>query len=294
MTIFSKIQFLLSHPLNQHQKLKALVRFIKWQINTMLNPYPIIYPFTENAKLIIKKGMTGATGNLYCGLHEYNDMAFLIHLLRKEDCFADIGANIGSYTILASAHVGAKTFSFEPIPSTFSQLVQNIYINQIQEKVTAYNIALGSSKGSVGFNTNSYNVLNHVAMENEQINIKVPVELLDDILINKDIPLLLKIDVEGFETEVIKGALQTLQQKQLKAIIIELNGSGSRYGYKEQDIHNTLSDLNFKPFNYNPKKRVLTSVESFSTYNTIYIRDLDFVLQRLKTAPTIRIMNNEF
>jgi hypothetical protein len=40
--------------------------------------------------------MTGATQNLYCELHEYNDMAFLLHFLREEDSFADVGANIGS------------------------------------------------------------------------------------------------------------------------------------------------------------------------------------------------------
>ena len=63
--------------------------------------------------------MTGATGNIYTGLHEFEDMMFLLHLLRPGDIFVDAGANIGSYTVLASAVVGAKSISFEPVPPLF-------------------------------------------------------------------------------------------------------------------------------------------------------------------------------
>ncbi len=293
MNIFSQIKFILMHPLNQKHKITTALRILKWQINTRLNPYPVIYPFTDHSKLIIQRGMTGATGNIYCGLHEYNDMAFLLHLLRKEDCFVDIGANIGSYTILASGHVGATTFSFEPVPCTFAHLMANISINQIQEKATAYNIALGSSRGKIGFNTGSLDTMHHVAEKNEPVTLNVPVEMLDDVMRNKQVPLLLKIDVEGFETEVINGAMQTLQHEGLKAIIIELNGSGLRYGYNEEEIHKTLGNLKFKAFQYNPKERLLKPLNSFGTYNTIYIRDVDFVQQRLKSGPSIRILNNE-
>jgi FkbM family methyltransferase len=293
MNIFARIKFILTHPLNQHHKIRALFRIVKWQVSTRLNPYPVIYPFTGSTKLIIHRGMTGATGNIYCGLHDYSDMGFLLHLLREEDCFVDIGANIGSYTILASGHVGAKTFSFEPVPSTFSNLVQNIAINNIQQKAIAYNIALGSEKGKIGFNISAFDTMNHVAEKSEAATINVPVELLDDVLQNAQVPLLLKIDVEGFETEVIKGSSRILEKEGLKAIIIELNGSGSRYGYDDREVHNALINLNFRPYQYDPKSRVLSSAGSFGTVNTIYIRDLNFVQQRLSTAPKIKILDSE-
>lgn len=292
MNILTILKFITSHPLNKNNKTKAVFRFIKWQLSTMLNPHPVIYPFTEKAKLIIQKGMSGATGNLYCGLHEFNDMAFLLHLLRKEDCFVDIGANIGSYTTLASGHVGAKTFSIEPVPLTFSHLVDNIAINQIKEKVIAFNVALGSKKGSIDFTT-SFDTMNHVANKDEPNSIKVPVEMLDDILDDQDTPILLKIDVEGFEKEVFMGGTRTLQKSGLKAIIIELNGSGLRYGYDEREIHNTLINLNFKPYQYDPQERLLTNINSFDTQNTIYVRDLNFVQQRLKTAAKIKILDTQ-
>ena len=293
MNILSRIRYLLGHPLNKDNKLKAVLRILKWQVGTRLNPYPIIYQFTEHSKLVIKRGMTGATGNVYCGLHEYHDMGFLLHLLRKDDCFADIGANIGSYTVLASGQIGATTYSFEPVPATFAQLTDNISINQVKEKVISYNVALGSARGSIGFNIGAFDTMNHVAEKNEAATIQVPVEILDDILSTLKVPLLIKIDVEGFETEVIRGAMKTLRQQELKAIIIELNGSGARYGYDEKEIHTTLASLHFLPYQYDPKERRLIVADSSGGFNTIYIRDLDFVKQRLETAPAIKILDSK-
>ncbi|MDR1895711.1 MAG: FkbM family methyltransferase, partial [Prevotellaceae bacterium] len=282
MSLISLLKFITSHPLNQNHKIKAIIRFAKWQINIRLNPYPIIYSFTDKSKLIIQK--SGSTINFYCGLEDYYDMTFLLHFLREEDSFADIGANIGMYTVLASGHVGAKTFSFEPVPSTFSNLKDNIAINHVKDKVASFNIALGAREGIIEF-TSSLNSMNHVATENEPNTIKVPVKTLDSILENRKIPSLLKIDVEGFETEVLAGGGKTLKQSELKAIIIELNGSGKRYGYDEQHIHETFLDLGFKPYLYNPKERLLTGIDKFGTSgNTIYVRDLDFVQDRLKSA----------
>ena len=125
------ISNILNHPFNRQHKLKAFQRFIKWQLASKILNYPVIVPFTDKTWLIIKKGMTGATGNYYCGLHDFEDMVFLMHFLRKEDLFIDVGANIGSYTILSSGHVGANTISVEPVPSTFKNLMNNIAINHI-------------------------------------------------------------------------------------------------------------------------------------------------------------------
>jgi FkbM family methyltransferase len=292
-SIFSIVKFITTHPLNQDHKIKAISRFMKWQINTRLNPYPVIYPFTHKTKLIIQKGMTGATGNLYCGLHEYNDMAFLLHFLREEDLFVDIGANIGSYSILASGHVGTETFSFEPVFSTFSHLNDNIAINHLENKITAFNIAIGSHQGNVAF-TSTFDTTNHVATEDEAGVIKVPIETLDNIFENRMVPSLVKIDVEGFETPVLKGGNKFFKSDKLKAVIIELNGLGKRYGYDDNNIHETLCTFGFRPFSYNPKERLLSEMKTFSTQcNTIYIRDFHFVQNRLSTASKIKILSNE-
>jgi len=291
MNIVTLSRFIINHPLNRKNKTKSLIRFFKWQINTIINPYPIVYTFTEKSKLIIKKGMTGATQNLYCGLHDFNEMFFLLHFLRKEDLFIDIGANIGSYTVLAASHIEADTISIEPVPSTFKHLINNISINQIHNKVKALNIALGSKKGSIAF-TSTMDTMNHVATDSDKNIINVNVDTLDNLLLDNKKPALIKIDVEGFETEVLNGAISTINENNLKAIIIELNGSGDRYGYSEMKIHETLTSVGFNPYFYDPITRQIKLTDCFGKNNTIYIRDIDFVKKRLEKAEKVKILTD--
>lgn len=289
MGLLKTISFIINHPLNKNNKTRSIIRFFKWQICSYLNPYKIIYPFTEKSYLIIAKGMRGATGNLYCGLHEFSEMSFLLQFLRQEDLFIDVGANVGSYTILASAHVGAETIAFEPVKSTYENLIQNIIINQIHNKVTVHNKAVGNNTGYINI-TNSFDTLNHITNRNEKDTIKVSICRLDDVIKEKN-PILIKIDVEGFETEVLKGAKKVLNNDKLKAIIIELNGSGKRYGYDEKNIHDNLVNLGFTPYLYLPFNRKLIKLDTFGNNNTIYIRDIDFVNQRITNAEIVKINN---
>ncbi len=292
MSVYTVLKFIVDHPLNQKHPLTALGRFTKWQWRLRTATQPIVYDFTSRAKLVVEKGMTGATGNLYCGLHEFNDMGFLLHLLRPEDAFADIGANVGSFTVLASAHVGANSYTFEPIPATFARLQRNIEVNHIENKVTAFNAAVGSESGVIHF-TNQLDTKNHVSMKGGEGTAVVPLMTVDELTAHRKIPILLKIDVEGFETEVINGAKNTLEQNGVKGIIIELPGIGHRYGYDESKIHDRLLELGFNSYEYSPMRRTLTPVGLFGSYNTLYVRDLDFVMNRVQTAPKFTILNQE-
>ena len=232
--LFNTIKYILYHPLNRKNKLQAFKRYINWQLGIRLLPFPLIFPFVENSKLIIKKGMNGATGNLYCGLHDFEEMSFTIHFLRPDDYFADVGANIGSYTILASCISGAFSFAFEPAPDTFSNLMDNIKVNNILNKVQAINSCLGDFARKIKFSID-LDTVNHVLLDNTEQNrfVYIDVNLLDDYF-KEVIPSLIKIDVEGFEMQVLQGGAKTLSNFGLKAVIIEMNGSGSLYGHSNK------------------------------------------------------------
>lgn len=275
MRLFVIIKHIINHPFNRDHKFKAVIRFITWQLRTLYNLKPFIHKFTNKSKIYLTKGMAGATCNLYNGLHEYSEMLFLLHFLRKEDKFIDIGANVGSYTILAAGHVGAQTISFEPVPQTFQWLNKNIHLNKIEFIVQSFNMALGSEKGSLNFSSNE-DAMNHVVNEG---GIKVPVDTLDNITQNFQ-PTMIKIDVEGWETEVIKGAENTLKMDSLKVIIIELFGLGNNYGFDEKKVDSQLKELGFRSYQYDPEYKSLLEVNQSS----LYIRDIDFVRGRLKDA----------
>lgn len=187
---------LLQHPLNQANKMAAVKRFLRWQLATRLLNVPYVMPIVDDTVLVMEKGMTGATGNWYNGLHEAADMAFLLHALRAEDVFIDVGANVGSYTVLAAGAVGATTVSFEPIAATFARLQRNITANGAEGRATAHNIGLGAQDDVLRFTADD-DAKNHVITDTyDGAVVEVPVRRVDDMLEGK-VPFIAKIDVEG-------------------------------------------------------------------------------------------------
>ena len=122
MKLLNLLRYVWTHPLNAGGEMRAVGRVIQWQIGSRLLPGLVSLPFVGATQLLVERGMTGATGNWYCGLHEAPEMAFVLHVLRATDHFVDVGANVGSYTVLAAGAVGARSTAVEPIPSTFTHL----------------------------------------------------------------------------------------------------------------------------------------------------------------------------
>lgn len=291
--LFRTLQFIYDHPLNREHRFRALTRFFKWQLGTRLLPYAVAVPFGEQSKLLMWRGLKGATQNLYCGLQEFEDMAFLLHFLRPGDQFVDVGANVGSYTVLAAGEVGADTISFEPIPATFKQLRKNIDLNEIAGKVRPMNVGLGSQPGVLHF-TQHLDTTNHVVSNETADALAVEVKTFDD-LIEISRTTLVKVDVEGFETEVLNGMSRALGNAGLQAMIVELNGSGKKYGYEDAAIHQKLLQAGFQAYRYFPFERKLELRDGFSTErNTIYIRDRIQAEQRLQSAKKININGRTF
>ena len=146
--------------------------------------------------------MTGATGNIYVGLHEFADMAFLLHFLRPSDIFLDVGANVGSYTVLASAVVGAKSVSIEPDPDTVCALKRNIDANEISEKVTVRAVAVGAEEGELSF-TIGLDTMNRAAHAGDAA-VRIVKQVRLDTL-TADAPALIKLDVEGTRSRCSGG-----------------------------------------------------------------------------------------
>jgi FkbM family methyltransferase len=291
MQIVHTIRKLLEHPLNRRHRFKALSRFVRWQIGSRLLHMPVAVPFTDHARLLVSTGMQGATGNYYCGLHEFEDMAFTMHLLRSDDLFVDVGANVGSYSVLAAKLAQARCIAVEPIASTFEHLIDNISLNRLQDHVCCYNLGLSSSSGELRF-TSNLDTINHVVGESEvsdHLQV-VPTTTLDDLLLGKR-PCLIKIDVEGYESEVLAGGSNVLSTESLLAVIMELNGSGAHYGHDDHDLHKTITRFGFSSYSYDPFSRSLNALGNLhnSTGNTLYIRNINLVCERLASAANFKV-----
>ncbi|WP_029002490.1 FkbM family methyltransferase [Azorhizobium doebereinerae] len=288
------LSHILKHPFNRGREGEALLRYLRWQFASRLATGPILVDFVAPMKLCVTPGMTGATLNIYTGLAEFDDMAFVLHALRPGDAFLDVGANVGAYSLLAAA-AGARVIAVEPAPAACRWLALNVRVNDLGARVEIVPAALGRAAGSVRF-TAGQDTLNHVAEAGETADaVTVPVERLDDVAARGgDVPRIIKIDVEGYETEVLAGADRTLASPDLLAVILELNGSGARYGFDDAALGARMSGLGFRPCRYDAAARVLSPLDQpNAAQNTLFVRDRAEVERRLARAPRFRVQGRE-
>jgi FkbM family methyltransferase len=281
-------RFIASHPATRDRKLAAFTRYARWQLESRLRS-EIVVPWIAGTRLAVRRGMHGVTGNIYCGLHDFAEMSFMLHLLRAGDLFADVGANVGSYTVLAAGVRRARVIAVEPDPGAGADLARNIALNELGDLVSVEAAALGDAVGELGF-TAGHGPTNYVLSDCDQGHRKVR-QTTADLLFADATPLAMKLDVEGYEATALAGARATLADPGLKALIVELNGSGSRYGFDDQQTHRSLLQCGFARCSYDPRSRLLTAREDIAGDNVIYVRDLEWVQDRLRTAPAFRVFN---
>lgn len=286
--MISIIANIFNHPLNRGRRLKAIGRFFLWQIVSRLFKYPVLLPYTDRSSYLCWNGLAGVTGNWYNGLMEMEEMSFLVHFLRPDDCFYDVGANVGAYSILASQHGRCEVHSFEPHPQTFDSLARNIAIQKYSGNVHLHNTAIGNSDGVIRL-TADHDTVNHVAEGDVKGSLLVKISSLCRMALNP--PTLMKVDVEGFELQVLQGAERLLENRKLKAVIVEVNGLSKRYGVDCESVDKYLRSFGFLPYTYNPFERKVIPVVREDQFNFIYIRDLSFCLERCSAGDKMFLPN---
>ncbi|HWA27126.1 MAG TPA: FkbM family methyltransferase [Lacunisphaera sp.] len=148
-------------------------------------------------------------------------------LLRPGDTALDIGANLGLNTCQMAALVGptGRVHSFEPNPMVGGLLRQSLRRNNYTH-VTLHPVGLGDEECELDLTVPLRNqCLGTLARDEEGTKIKVPVKTLSGVLAREELRRvrLLKIDVEGFEERVFRGAEQFFKQVRPDAILFELN-----------------------------------------------------------------------
>jgi FkbM family methyltransferase len=156
---------------------------------------------------------------------EPTETATVRSLLGPGDVVIDVGAHIGWFTTLAGKAVGeaGHVYAFEAYPPNFERLQDNVRRNAAGN-VTARHVALSDRAGSVevGVQTGSDSGSVTALGRERASTVEVTAERLDDVLGVQTSPIaLLKMDVEGFEANVLKGAPQTLLLVQ--KVLIEIN-----------------------------------------------------------------------
>jgi FkbM family methyltransferase len=266
------------HPLGKRAPLSTLSRYVRWQVGSRLLGMPVVVPFVNEGCLVVEPGMTGATGNIYFGLHEYADMAFVGHALREGELFVDVGANIGSYSVLAAAGPKARVIACEPVPATYRRLRRNIEANHFAHEVVTKQVAASDRVGEVRM-TDDLDTMNRVTSDGPGTVVQA---LPLDVLLANEHPVVMKIDVEGYEPAVIAGAEAVLQNPSLLAVVMEVPGAGPI-----EALDAKFRSRGFTLHHYDPDARVLRRGAHGS--NAIYARMQSDLAERLRTAKPLSV-----
>jgi FkbM family methyltransferase len=280
------------YPLNRNalDRGRAWGRFLAWQALGRLTPDTLEAPFVNGTRLRVKRRLGGRL-HYVLGMAEFDDMAFVAHLLRPGEVFADVGANIGAYSLVAAA-AGARCVAFEPAPQARRYLEQNVASNGLADRIELQACAVGAAAGSISV-TAGMGEINHVLRAGESTEtLQVPMASLDGFFAGRTPPVLIKIDVEGFETEVVRGADGLLAARKPLALLLEMTGHGARYGYDEAALRRDLVARGYALCRYEALSRRLHRLDPAAgplPYNLLFIRDPEEAQRRLREAAPLTL-----
>jgi FkbM family methyltransferase len=278
-----------NHPLNRGSRLKALRDYFLWNAVRYSMDARHVLKLPGELEIILGKKENYGSAVYAHGLSDHGELLFLAHLMRPGDLFADVGANVGMYSVWVAGTTGANAISMEPVPGTFKALKQNIRLNDLSHLIEAHQVATGARAGVVQM-TCDVGGLDHIVEGRSGGNtVEVPVARIDDLLKGRA-PYAVKIDVEGYELRALQGAVQTLQNPDVKAVVIELQDWTLRkFGTSEKECREFLTGLGFQPHSYDPSIRKLTKIAAGATkrLNEIFVRPDSEIEERLRSAKAV-------
>ena len=163
-----------------------------------------------------------------------------IDTFKPTETFLDVGANIGQYSLYA-AKKGISVYAFEPQALNYAELYTNIWLNKLGHKINGYCIAL-SNKNTIEY----LSLLSMVpGQSHNNYAIDIPGQIKQgcagfalDYLVKKKVvpqPTHIKIDVDGIESKVIEGGINTI--KNCKTVLVEV---------ENMEIVNMITKLGFE------------------------------------------------
>jgi FkbM family methyltransferase len=177
----------------------------------------------------------------------------ILENVRHSNCFIDVGANCGIYTVLGcTVNPSVRVVAVEPVPKIASALANNVTQNALASRVTILNVALSNSDGMVPFHEAENSTMGSLAVDGYHGQagrvIQVKCKTLDSIVEELNLePDFVKTDVEGFGHFVLSGATRTLSKFHPR-IVLEANPGDptkemteilSKYGYRFLNITGT-------------------------------------------------------
>lgn len=241
----------------------------------------------KNVNLILPPKDPSIVPPIIRGTYESFELDVYRRLAPKTEVIFDVGANIGLYAAVAGKeNPRAKIISFEPVDENIVYLKKNIEANLLTN-VEIIEAAVGEKAGKIEMFLSDISIGHHSAVADERDrrsgrSVVVPVVSIDDYVASTGLaPNLLKVDVEGFDIFVFKGARETLNK--YKPTIFAEYGPDmmKRQGYEPKEFLDLLFKASKKAFIFDEKNEVLIPTtkkallrnDDHSVSNLIFVSD---------------------
>ena len=188
---------------------------------------------------------------------EEPDTVRWLSCMEPGEVLIDIGANVGMYSTLAAIGRGMRVFAFEPESQNYSLLNQNIYLNDVADKVTAFCGALSDTDGLSTLHLAHMDAGGafHASGESLDFNLEpmrssfaqgCVLMTLDRLVEQGTVPMPdhIKLDVDGFEHKVVNGMMNTIKNPKVKSVAIELNPTLAEH----RQVFSQMAELGFSYF----------------------------------------------
>ena len=268
---------LFDHILNYYRKIfknKRIQEYIiKNQIRNLKNDYVAnIKHLNKNFKIkLYANNPLSQYKEIYIDKnHEPEIAELMVKYIKHGDIVLDIGANIGYHSILMSQCVGdyGKVIAFEPVPEMQNKFIENMELNS-SKNIILNKFALSNNHGKIKFYadfTDDTGTSSAIKMRDTMEEIEVDIKTLDSLNIPK--VDFIKIDVEGFEWNVIDGGRNTIERNK-PIIIFEY----SPVFYEKFDPSHSSKILEYLIENYilydidNYKEKIIDIIKYQERYN---------------------------
>jgi FkbM family methyltransferase len=253
-------------------KTTTLINLAKKGINAMaskrITGEPLHWLFKDT---IIKVDFRGLNYYFYCPkghdfnvylnpyYHECDIVSFVFDVLQKGDVFIDVGAHGGLYTLLSGKMVGSegRAIAIEPNPDNLKFLRQNVKLNHLNN-INVISKAASNEKLKINLHYETEKTALTSTISSASKTIEVETILIDELTEKYDNIKLLKVDTEGYDLRVLKGAHCTLQKT--RYVVVEQNTSSvkallSKLGFSLGSLFPSGYLIATNKNAYNPKVR---------------------------------------
>lgn len=222
-----------THPENRGVRLRRLAGWVGWQGWQRVVRRPRTIRFHGGLRLVCHPHDTITSMALYCGLYDAEEMRFLLAWLRPGDTFVDVGANVAPYSLLSTLVPDVRAVAFEPGSLAQGRARANIELNNVADRVELVPRAVAEADGPVRLTADRWATNTLVGDDYAGPVEEVGAVSLDGFDgfdgLDRSGPggrlgrvALVKVDVEGHELGVLRGAGGVLAHHR-PALIVELN-----------------------------------------------------------------------